>query len=517
MSKLKAISIKNLRSLKDTGFIELRPMTIIVGNNSAGKSTFARTIPLLRQSVEVPKKEPLLWWGRFVDFGSFAESLNKKAIDKLIEIAFQIEIDIPSMGMYSVGVRSRRRVTTVDISLQIKPGPGANMCHLSMLTLKDENDLYVINYSANGAVVSIKINDFIWMPNEEVDHAIRYNSILPQHTFSRKSPGVLSGSEKSETKETYADPLLIELLSFLLINFLHGNTRGESLFSIMEGLNRDSNDSLLNSLQNLTYAPNYLKKKVRDLEKGSPIIVGLRNRMLLHSLPQFISMLNRSISENLSRCLYIEPLRATAERYYRKQALSVQEVDSRGANVPFYLDSMSGQERRDFDEWMRKHLGAAIRASSDGGHISLRVTDINGVEANLADVGFGFSQILPVALQLWVGHKRQAKISAKRNKLPSIIVIEQPELHLHPEYQAKVGDLLLASIEQDDDLSLVVETHSAAIINRIGARICENDELRKKIQILRFEISKDGSTVIEKSYFDEGGVLTNWPYGFFDA
>ena len=48
-----SIRIQNLRSLKDSGRIEIRPLVLLVGANSSGKSTFLRTFPLLKQSLEV--------------------------------------------------------------------------------------------------------------------------------------------------------------------------------------------------------------------------------------------------------------------------------------------------------------------------------------------------------------------------------------------------------------------------------------------------------------------------------
>src|SRR5437899_3142974 len=73
---LNDIRIQNLRSLVDTGSISLKPLTLLVGANSSGKSTFLRFFPLLRQSVETPTDAPLLWFGRYVDFGSLEEATN---------------------------------------------------------------------------------------------------------------------------------------------------------------------------------------------------------------------------------------------------------------------------------------------------------------------------------------------------------------------------------------------------------------------------------------------------------
>jgi AAA15 family ATPase/GTPase len=67
------VRLKNFRSLVDTGDVELRPITILVGQNSSGKSTFARFFPLLRQSLLTRSQAPLLWFGDDVDFGNFKE------------------------------------------------------------------------------------------------------------------------------------------------------------------------------------------------------------------------------------------------------------------------------------------------------------------------------------------------------------------------------------------------------------------------------------------------------------
>jgi len=87
-----AFGIENLRCLSDTGLIKLKPLTILVGQNSSGKSTFLRALPLLRQSVESRTTGPILWYGRLVDFGSFHEAIRSGAEQKEIVLKFQFSI-----------------------------------------------------------------------------------------------------------------------------------------------------------------------------------------------------------------------------------------------------------------------------------------------------------------------------------------------------------------------------------------------------------------------------------------
>ncbi|MEC4853537.1 MAG: AAA family ATPase, partial [Jaaginema sp. PMC 1079.18] len=71
---MEEIRIERLRCLSDTGDISIKPITILLGQNSSGKSTFLRVFPLLKQSVESRTTGPILWNGRLVDFGNYEDA-----------------------------------------------------------------------------------------------------------------------------------------------------------------------------------------------------------------------------------------------------------------------------------------------------------------------------------------------------------------------------------------------------------------------------------------------------------
>ena len=103
----------------------------------------------------------------------------------------------------------------------------------------------------------------------------------------------------------------------------------------------------------------------------------------------------------------------------------------------------------------------------------------------------------------------------------NILLMEQPELHLHPAMQAKVADTLIKTVnmtrEADECATLIVETHSQAIINRIGRRIREGYILPEDVNVILF--SKDQeykNSIIKQISYTEQGQLKDWPYGFFD-
>src|SRR5690606_38082076 len=74
---LRAVRLANLRSLGDTGKLALRPLTMLVGANSSGKSTLLRFFPLLRQTDSEESGSPLLFFGADVDFGEFKDAIGR--------------------------------------------------------------------------------------------------------------------------------------------------------------------------------------------------------------------------------------------------------------------------------------------------------------------------------------------------------------------------------------------------------------------------------------------------------
>src|SRR5262249_27072920 len=87
---MRSIRLTNFRSIPDTGRIELRPITLVVGANTSGKSSFLRFFPLLRQTVETQTPSPLLWYGTYVDFGDFSQAVCHAADPKEMVAEFDL-------------------------------------------------------------------------------------------------------------------------------------------------------------------------------------------------------------------------------------------------------------------------------------------------------------------------------------------------------------------------------------------------------------------------------------------
>lgn len=134
-------------------------------------------------------------------------------------------------------------------------------------------------------------------------------------------------------------------------------------------------------------------------------------------------------------------------------------------------------------------------------------TNTRQPEVKLTDVGFGVSQVLPVIVECFYVPRR------------SIVIFEQPEVHLHPRVQADLADLFVDAIRARENsvprnCQFIIESHSEHFLRRLQRRIAE-EQLSKDNAALYFVHTEGASARIEELDVDDYGNIKNWPEGFF--
>lgn len=119
----------------------------------------------------------------------------------------------------------------------------------------------------------------------------------------------------------------------------------------------------------------------------------------------------------------------------------------------------------------------------------------------LADVGFGVSQILPVLVICVMAPAH------------STIILEQPEIHLHPAVQAGLADILIDAAKRRR-VQIILESHSEHLLTRLQRRIAEETISNDEVALHFCENDGSQSTVVEL-VVDEYGNISNWPRDFF--
>jgi predicted ATPase len=145
----------------------------------------------------------------------------------------------------------------------------------------------------------------------------------------------------------------------------------------------------------------------------------------------------------------------------------------------------------------------STRSNPDMDLVSLQYSFAGGSPFRATNVGFGITYTLPVIVAI---------LSAKPGAL---LLLENPEAHLHPQGQARMGDLMAraASI----GMQIVVETHSDHILNGIRLSV-HRGRLKPQDVDLHFFLPDQNSTdsLLVSPKIDRNGRLDQWPNGFFD-
>ncbi|SOU04323.1 hypothetical protein LMG19146_03522 [Xanthomonas arboricola pv. fragariae] len=513
---ISGMRVKNIRSLRDSGQVDVKKINVLVGMNSSGKSTFLRTLPLLRQSVEVRTKGPILWYGRLVDFGDFREAKSTNSGDEPMSLSFDLQMRRASPvrpgKMVMSDIKTYRLPASIRAAIDIDQKEKDDVGFISKLTLNIASDVVQIHFESVWAK-KIVINGAVFEPAAGSIWFAGGEAKLPSLTYF-----VEKSQKEGETYLVEGEDWLLARIGSLLTSIAHGNTSKDRLKLVAKQLVYAPEFEFRRQFASLSTAPDGVRYALithANAEK-SGYLDNLRALTLLRVLPAVLKDVSAAFEQFGAGVRYIEPVRASVERYYRLQDLAVDEIDSSGANTAMYLRSLDSSELRSLTSWMDDNLGFRAYPERSAGNVAVKIK-IKGdtVGRNVTDLGFGYSQVLPVVLQLWHSCIKNSR-GAKR---ASAIAIEQPELHLHPRFQSRLADVFVnvsrSISENSSTIPFFIETHSEHIINRLGALVADGSLNREDVQILLFDCG-DSGTKITPVTFDEDGVLSeSWPLGFF--
>lgn len=499
-----AIRIQNLRCLKDTSTIHLKPITLLVGANSTGKSTFLRTFPLFKQSQNVKTRGPLLWYGQEVDFGNFSTA-KKRGAEKVI---FEFHYDKPSNLPY---IRSLFDLS-FSIRLSISTKKGKEFIDDLEINLNKTNTIH-LQFDYRYSKVSIFINGRDYSNDECFKiHAYEDYGILPTILYRQRD------ARRKNRPENSIREKILALISCLIDQPANDSTlfsdkfRFKGVFESREKIKKWIAEA--NGITNIASFP--WKEELID---------SINDYIILYFLDDIIDIANYTMRNDFMNISYIKPVRAYAERYYRVQNLSIESLDSDGHNMAMYLYEMGKNEdtKTSFNKWTKEFFGFTVEAKESEGHVSVYITDASDSKPdNIADMGFGYSQILPILILMWQSFSVNGSNSARLfGSYSSTIVIEQPELHLHPKLQAQFANALMfiinASKDKNVPLKFIIETHSKTIINQVGISIQKRQFEPNNVSVLLFDESYYSESSIRVASYDNDGFLVDWPIGFFDA
>ena len=457
--RLAGIRLEKFKAFKDSKMIQLKPLSILVGKNSAGKSSIIKAILACAQTSSTPENAAGLdLIGDLTNLGTFSDTIHGGDLSDNFSITFEIP---PPSDDYEHNFSFTYKYSSSDSSPLDAIFSGVKASYGGRTICRGSRFEKGRKTSGPGwRVVEAKFN--------ELD------------IF-----GAESEEQKGEVPEFIRD---LRASWDEVIKKHHGSDAAEVIGS---NYHLFLSDFKIHIQPKVTFGP--------TLNEGK-------------EYPYFGPTAGASgfLNHQLARTIYLGPLRDEPSREARLAQSSANRVGIRGEDLAIMLHVR--RENTEFMEKFNSHLSAlgiaesatttaSYTKSGDGkeletGFIKVMVNK-EGTERSLMDLGFGTSQVLPIVFEL----------TLRKNRL---IVLEQPELHLHPAAQAELGDLLKFSLEQGNQI--IAETHSANLIERIRKLIRNGELSSDDANIIYIRQDSNGAAICDSIGFNDDGTFSDtWP------
>lgn len=542
---LRSIQLENFKAFGQRTVIPLAPITLVFGQNSAGKSSILQALNLLKQTRESRDAEALLQPRTekgFVDLGSFQEMLFDHDLRRKLSI--RLEMGLP---------KRRRKLADLhpsypgqdSISLELeftRPTPQEEVT-LSRLGLY-QSEFPVASFTPVQLEESLlpalppyfRFSSSYYFRNERrkpsrTIRVMKCSEVADSGDFWRTTvEQARKGREKLVKGLQEARSALTGGRSRVTGDFFGedgGEDRKRQTFKKLEEAVRlfsgEASDAQLikwfredqlGSILGLDgFLPIFVTVSSGEVNIGYILSRYSRRPGMppdwFPNIPRLAVQAGANAESVLSDLFPLGPFRKPAARLYIFTGTTPQDVGYEGHLLPDLLfrntelvaTANQWLQRLEIDyELLIRPLGTD---STDLFEVRLRdKRRAKEVLVGLSDVGFGISQILPLVVQSLAGTNQ-------------IITIEQPEVHIHPRLQADLGDLLIEAIKEPRRNQFIIETHSEHLALRLQRRVREKKLSPSDISVLYVSRRPDGAVVQQLRLDEEGDFMDGFPGGFF--
>lgn len=450
------ISIENFKSINKVQQFKIEPLTVLSGVNSAGKSSFFQLLLLLKYSIEQKSQnKPLDLQGGLYEASSFNDLVSNHNPENEIKVSLFISKE-------EYNELEIRKTTKLFDSL------GNYNCqvniHFSELQSNITISLFEVNFVFEDAgqknirfVTDKNLSNFIETNNPAfIDSNFTANDIIDLSIdYNSIFPNQISYKQKFESEDIEGNSIFETQEIYKVVNLT------------------DTKNVISNFFETLYYiGPSRKEPQESYSFKRNYDIVGKNG--------EYTSQILKDKAEYPIEYYILDNTDKQKVAYIKKEGFLIDAVN-------YWLCS----------EFL---LANKIWSDEDDGKYRILLMYDNNLEVNIKHVGFGISQLLPIIVQALLMPKG------------STLMIEQPELHLHPKIQSKLYDFLYSVTLLNK--KLIIETHSSHFITRMRRRIAEDisNEMDDKINL----------TFIENSLFktleiDDLGILDYYPPNFIES
>ena len=507
----KELILENFKGFSNKQSIELKPITLIYGANSSGKSSILQSLLLLKQTLEQSNNKSviLLSKGKYIDLGNYNEFINAHDTKKNL----RIKIKLPNFKTkFSRFSNIQKEIKNAHIEIVFSQQKALEIESYSLFV---EDDLFMTLTRTSDNIETHRYFYFFPRTNAE-ERKENFNFEISSINIHNK----LYKKMLEEIKKDFPMDLPKEKFTLALGRSDSNNKLYQAYLElkniIQNDLNEKLNTEILNYYKKFIYKfTNFLPYISMIREDSTSILDDLdlymkKNLRLTNSLEGLFNITSSLINDILDKMYYIGPLRKNPERYYISSGNVSNYVGKTGLESPDILYENENEILNTTNKWLKKFTNYMLKPISSTRNskltgkqnvYSLRLVDnITKMNVNITDVGFGISQILPIIVQ-----------TCKSKN--STILIEQPEIHIHPKLQAELGSMFAETCE---DNMFIIETHSENLLLRLKKLVRLGKLDKDNLSIIYVDKDETGSVCYPIKLDENGDFIDKWPNGFFE-
>ncbi len=560
---IQKISFQNYKAFK-IGEIKLKPITILLGANSVGKSSIINLLLMLQQTANSSNyKSALRLHGENVSMGECENIFRNKDTTKNIVIDFELENEklkgylseyLPDFlftqitDTYSLlKEREQQKTNQININISTKKikskeqlleyvsNIGELRKKIEKKSFQSKEDKFILNQCKliNEKNSIALLYDFITKVNKTKNNIFKLSfeiCIVKSNTedvlkicrvsLSNEDKQIINIKFDFNDKKTFYNNIVVtsdfienkELIDITTKEEFKQSIKYDSTIfsSISQSIDRWDRFSL-----RYGFIHNY---SIFDSDDENNNI--LKHSIVTQILLQIINLSVESVKNQFKRELlnHVTPLRATPKRYYFLDKANINTIlDTFDGNSLTEILKEDETVKRKVNKWLET-FGLAVNVDTLQDVIHKLKIHQYSLDLDIIDVGFGISQILPVIVQGFLSFEN------------SLTMIEQPETHLHPKMQADLADLFIDIVEgtpqtkmfrkptSNPQKYLLIETHSEYLLRRLRRRISEGKILAKDVAVYFIEPPKNdnSSAEINEKEVNETGFF-DYPKDFMDS
>lgn len=465
------LKINNFRGFQNQSF-QFSKVNILIGENSAGKSSVLKFFRVLKQSLTSRNRDELnlTFSGDDVDLGNYKEVIYNHETDRKLSFSLELGEDFRTF----LSILIPRNMENVDSTTASKTA--------ALAFIENNFSKKIID----PVIVEFKLS-------KDLNNPQNLTTIISNEQIGRLTIVPQSLSDEHENLLLPKNQLKCDC---------HFEMDGERYD--FKNISYDQNGFIIFIRANDVLWQHFPTKHEDDGK------VMIRMTILFTAL-QYIAM------ETL-RFSYVNPLLSEpAKRVY-------YESDSKPSIIRDIKDMVAYLDANDKEGTLQTKLGKIlsdfgiadkIYLKKDGSVRELRIIS-KGIDNNITDVGFGLSLQLPILTQAILADSKKTTL---QNIVwhGSTLLIEQPEVHLHPKLQAKFIDALLSV---GNNNTYFIETHSEHIVRMLQILVKEQRyNLKAEDVTIHYfrKVGKDMVTTFHQIHPKTGKLSPSFPKGFYDA